>query len=534
MTASTTNSSASTSAQPVLQIVLTMGQSLAVGTTYYKQVDDPTAMYPANVLGMNYGSAAPMNVGWQTTAVNKAAFQGFAPLVETVSETHVSGMLDALVSDYTAAGLTSPDFLNINASVGGYSIIQLMTSKNEVFASVQAGLGATTNGTLFAVPTSTSGYYDYYLNTNGTAFSYGSMNGGPGNWDNMVAELTQAVTYAKANGYQIAPTVVFNWMQGGADRAMPAGSYYYQYLLNQLINNVNSQVHSIVGSTENTLTVVNQISDRQGSSVPIAQLQEITSRADVIYGSSDFQYEMDYPNAPMDFIHTQPQGYFAYGQAIGHKIFDALQGHENTPILMSKVVQNSATQVTVTFSGVDSHLVSDASIFNSAYGLKAPSNMGFYAYDVNGSAATSFKVVSATIVGTNTVQLTFSSAITSAFRLYLGRTEDNEATNGSLPEYGGTTLRDATVINSLTPTSGTTISDPHIYDFAPDQYFTVTPTSTGAQVYTVSAFLAAYKGGTLAATASISDSSANVAANFDALQAPAAAGKFTGHRAHRQ
>ena len=475
-----TTSTQTTTTQPVLQIVLTMGQSLAVGTTATHQVYNPTPMYASNVLGMNFGSAAPMNVGWQTTTVDPTTFQGFAPLVETVTETHVSGMLDALVSDYKAAGLTSPDFLNINASVGGYSIVQLMTSSSDVFKSVAAGLLATTDGTMFAVPDRLAGYYTYHMNVNGTDLSYGLFNGAPGNWDNMVQELTLAVQYAQANGFQIAPSVVFNWMQGGADRAMTEGTY--QSLLDHLINAVDTQVQSLLGTSESTLTVVDPIRDAQGSPVATDQLQEILDRPDVIYGASDFQFEMEYPSHPFgagqDFIHTQAQGYFAYGQTIGHKIFSALQGHEDTPIVMDQVTETSPTHVVVHFSGVDTYLVSDASIYSASNGLKAPSNMGFYAYDAAGSAPTSFAVTNAVITGPDTVELDFSAPITSSFRLYLGRSEDDNQIVGGLQEFGGTTLRDAATVTSLKATNGRTPTDTHLYDFAPDQYYTVTPTSS--------------------------------------------------------
>ena len=461
-----------------LQIAITTGQSLAIGGTATRGIVNPTPLYPNNVLGMSFNSGATaLNTGWQAHAVDPLSFKGFAPLKETGSETHVSGMLDALVSRYNAAGMTAPTFLNINVAIGGFSILQLMTGSQHIYQTLQDALNHETNGSVFAVNLN-NGTCDFYVDNGGSATFFRNLAGPPTAFDNAAIQLQLAINYARANGYEVDPTVILNVMQGQQDNGMNVANFGYDYLLDQLINRVTNVVHNSLGANSGLLSVISQIRSSGSSEVPIDQLNEILSRPDVILGSTEFSLEAEYPsdsgNNAMDYLHLTPTGYYFYGQTIGNNIFDALMGNENTPIIMDKITQISDNSVIVHFSGVNSYLIDDPSHYLAANGLHAPHALGFGLFTPAGNNVSGFQIASARIVGVDTVEVDFTAPISGTVRLQLGRNDEDLYSGQRLLQLGGTSLRDASAIPSLHPTSGITLADPYIYEFPPDQYLTVT------------------------------------------------------------
>ena len=455
-----------------LQMVITSGQSLAIGGTQFKDILSPTPLFPTEVLGMSWNNGTPMNIGWGARTVSASNFKGFAPLIETNSETHTTGMLNALVNRYHDAGLTSPAFLNIPVQAGGYSVLQLMTGKAHIYDTVALGMAAEPNGSEFAVDLK-DGTYDFYLNNGGTEYFYRNWKGALTPFDNLVSELAMAVTYANAHGYEVDPTVIFNWIQGQQDVAMKVANIGYEYLLNQLIDRVIAATQSILGPNSHVLSVVSQMRDAGGSWTPLDQIASVLSRPDVIFGAPEYQFEAEYPSIPanaQDFTHLSPTGYYFYGQTIGNKIFDALQGHENTPIIMDKITQVSATSVVVHFTGVNTYLVDDPGRYLAANLLHAPAAFGFGVYTSAGGNFTGFKVANAQIIGPDMVQIEFTKPITGTVRLQLGRNDEDLYSGTQLVQLGGSSLRDATVIDSLQPTNGAVLADPYVYEYAPDQY----------------------------------------------------------------
>lgn len=465
--------------QANMQIVITSGQSLSVGITGSKSVLSPTPMFPNNVLGLNFGSAAPMNAGWTNTAVDVTKFNGFAPLTEKLSETHVSGMMNQLVASYQAAGLTAPTFLHINTGHGGQSILQLMTSQKDVYDTYSDALANTSTGKIFAVDLH-DGTYDFAVRTaNGSAL-YRNISGPLVYFDNLVIEATLAVDQARALGYEINPDIVFNWMQGQSDNTLSAAGYGYGYALSQLFDSVETAMKNIVGDQENLLGVVSQIRGYGSKTTAIDQLQYVLSHNNVAFGAPEYQLQAVYPTDPGPttggYTHLTPEGYNLYGQTIGSKMFDLLMGHTNQPILMNQIQQISPTSILVHFSGVDTALVNDPSIYRAENFLIPPPNMGFGSYQANGFGVTkSFAISNATIIDADTVQIDFTQAISGNFRLYLGRTEDDllDLPGGGLVGFGGSTLRDASVQAALPVTSGYVLSDPNIYEYAPIQYINI-------------------------------------------------------------
>jgi hypothetical protein len=452
---------------PVLQIVVTMGQSLTVGTTRSPAVLSTVPTYANNVLALNFGSHAAINDGWLATPVNPADFLGFTALHEMGSETQLTSMLNTVVADYNAAGQTSPTFLSINTGAGGRSILQLMTPSSETYTSLDLALANTQAGQEFAV-NATGGTYDFYLRTPTSATYIENWAGPLPFFDNLVQQISLAVQYGEAQGYQISPTLVFNFEQGQSDTNLPN----YQYLLGQLFNQVQAAAQNIIGPNATVDGIVSQIRSFTNS---IAQLDYYLNNPNIALGVSEYQYEAEYPSkVGVDYLHLSPQGYYMEGQALGNQLYGLLSGNPSSPILINGVQQTSSTQLLIGFSGVKTYLVNDPGIYASANKLVPPPNLGFGAYS-NIYNVAKFSVSSATIVGANTVQLNFNTALSGIFLLYLGRTPNDllNVSGGGLPGFGGSTLRDASTTPALQPSSGQSLSDPNVYDYAPIQYVNI-------------------------------------------------------------
>jgi len=481
--------------QANLQIIMTSGQSLSVGTSYFNATLSPTPQYPSNVLGLNFTNVAA-NVGWGSKTVNPAAFNGFSPLKETGSETHVSGMMNMLNYEYQANGLTAPTFVHFNNGAGGKSVLQLLTSQSDIYASTAEGIQAEQTGNIFAVDKQ-DGTYDFYIKTATGALFYNNDTGVMPFFDNLVTQLQLTVDYGRSHGYEISSDIVLNWIQGQNDTyidttAAAQAGFGYAYALGQMFDKVEAAAQQIIGSNADVLGVVSQIKGFGNKSVPIEQLSYILSNPNVVLGATEYQFEAEFPSRPgADNVHLSAEGYYMMGQTIGGKMFDLLTGNENTPIVMNQVQQISATSVLVHFSGVNTYLVNDPSVFRAANYIDPPPTMGFGAYNATGSSVMKgLNVTNATIIDADTVQVDFSAPLTTAFRLYLGRTPYSLATSGTYTSFDGTTLRDASVHASLTPTNGNvTLSDPYIYEYAPVQYYTINPNK--APVFTSAASVSA-------------------------------------------
>jgi hypothetical protein len=470
---------ADATASRTLQIVVTMGQSLAEGGTAFRAVVDTTARYPDLALALNFPGIAA-NTGWGARAVTSSTFKGFQPLLETGTETVSSSIVNELISQYQAAGETSPTFVSINTAVGGASVLQLMVRPQDIFQSVADGLAGEANGGVFAVDKH-DGSYDFYLNDNGSATFYKNLSGSVSAFENFVEQVALAVQEARKEGYTVDPTVLINWMQGQQDNYTPN----YGFLLNELLDRANAAVKSILSPDAGILASISQESAHGTVMTPTGQLSVVLSRPDAIFGTPEYSIEAGYPSNPTnaaDYLHASPTGYVLYGETVGKKFYDALTGHENTPILIDKVTQVSATSVIVHFSGVNTHLVDDTAIYRAANDLVPPSNLGFGAFTSDTGVQTRFKVSDATIIGPDTVRVEFTQAMTGTFQLYLGRTDEDLYTGSQLLQLNGTTLRDAATTPALAPTNGDMLADPYLYEYAPVQYVLQTAQSAPAQV----------------------------------------------------
>lgn len=483
--------------QATLQLILTGGQSLSVGVTQTQSTLSSTAQYPTQVLGMDF-TGVPANTGWQNTAVDPAAFNGFAPLVETVSETPVSGMMNMLAHQYQANSLTAPTFLSISAGSAGKSILQLGVTQSDIYTSYNTALQNTTAGDIFAVNLNNINYA-FYVRTATGSLSYGNKPGPLVYYDNLVEQIHLAVDYGRLQGFEISPTVVLSWIQGQNDylidsTAAGKAGYGYNYALGKLFDDLEGAVDQIIGTNAEVVGVVSQVRGSSERVIALDQINFISNNPKVAFGASEYQFGARYPSAKdVDYDHLSPEGYYMFGQTIGTKMFDFLTGNENVPITMDNVRQISATSVLVHFSGVDTYLVNDPSIYSAQNDIQAPSNMGFALHSSSGGALTNGLAISgATIVGTDLIQIDFNQALTGAFRLSLGRSPDALGTYapGALPGFGGTTLRDASVQDALPSPDGVALSDPYIYEYAPIQYFNIgtnsAPVITSSKSVTIS------------------------------------------------
>ena len=432
---------------PTLQIVISDGQSLSQGTTVYPSVLSSSPLYPQTVLGMNFGLRPFMNAGWHSTLLDPTKFIGFAPFVEAVSETHSSGMMNALVSDYYANSLIPPTFLYMNVGQGSQSILQLMTGKDHIFQTSSDAMAHVVDGDIFAVD-KLNGSYDFYARTGSSSYFYGNLVGSLNLFDNLIAEFNLAVNYGRAQGYEISPTLIFNWIQGQSDPAVRAPGLGYQYELSQLFDRVGTLATQVIGPNANVVGAVSQVRQGTARQTGVDQLNYVLSHPNVAFGAPEYVLNAEYPSNPRisggDYIHLSPEGYYIYGQTIGHQLFGLLTGHKDTPILIDRVTQISPKSVLVHFTGVEGTLVNDPSPYLASNFIHAPPNMGFGVYLSGGGVQSAIKVTNATIVGVDTVQLDFNIQLTGQFRLYLGSTEDNLMSpyGTGLPAYGGTTLRD--------------------------------------------------------------------------------------------
>lgn len=456
--------------RPKLQIVLTLGQSLAVAATTNTSARILSTSPPTadQLLMLDFGQTGPSVTGWRTDAVDESLFVGFAPIREGRSESHVSGMLAALRDSYLQSGQQAPTLLHINAAGSGRSILELMTPQSRVFQDISGGLAATVAGDIFAVPSGSSSFAFYQRSESGYSFE-GVRTGPLVFMDNLQTQLRLAITHAKEQGYEIDPKIVFNWIQGQADTS----TKYDQYL-NELIDNVNEMVDAAMGYDASVSAIVSQTRGYGGKTSSLDQLQVIVERPDVAFGASEFEHQARYPaQVNLDYTHLNPEGYFLMGQRIGRNIFSFLNGSENAPILFKSINQVDARTLIVEFSGVDTHLVNDTSRYAASNLLIPPANMGFTTNTANGLSPTSFQVSSAEIIGASTVKLIFDQDVSGEFRLSLGRGSGDLLNDGdglgNLSGFGGTTLRDAARLAALAPSGGDTLADPFLYEFAPIQ-----------------------------------------------------------------
>ncbi|WP_176473821.1 hypothetical protein [Actibacterium ureilyticum] len=464
-------------AAPEFLLMVSAGQSLSVGVTYWpdRGVVTDTAVDPTLALALDFGNDRISGRGWLKNEVDSAAFQGFQPLQEHETETHASGMVQQVLDGYAADGLSAPTIGHFHAGTGGVSILQLMTSQSDLYASTDAALAATATGQVFVVQND-SGAYDHFVNNAGQADFYASFDAAPMLFDNFRIQLELAVEEAQAQGYDLLPTLALTYIQGQADTHLDHATFGYQYLLETYFQMVDAVADASYGTDVDTLISLSQMRGYGEKEVSISQIETIVDNENVHFGTSEFQFQASNPSKiGSDYTHLSPEGYHLMGQSIGAKWYDVLSGSEDAPILIESVRKTSATTLEVTFSGVEGQLIADSSAFSAAAGVSAPDNFGFDLYNSAHRVGSGVPdIVHAEITGDSEVTLEFDADLDGDFVLYLGRYEqdlsDGSIDGLSLNRFGGTTLRDSEA-DAFSSDAAARATEADIHEYIPTQYY---------------------------------------------------------------
>jgi hypothetical protein len=364
--------------------------------------------------------------------------------------------------------------------IPGKSILSLSAESDQIYSSMTAALAATQEGDLFIVQSGST--YSYYANSGGgTTYSYGTQSH-PYAFDNFKVQLELAYNEAISQGYTVQDRIVINFIQGQSDANQTDDEYGYRFLLQNLMDNADAYADSLFGHDVETISIVSQHRGYAAKDVAFDQISYVTDNASVYFGAPEFQFEASEPaSVGGDYTHLSSEGYYMMGSTIGLKLYEALEGTGDDPILMSSVDVQNGNEILVTFSGLEGSLVDDPySAYREGVGLVPPENFGFSIANASGTYSGSLAAItSVEIVGANQVLITADQDLTDSFVLYLGRNDsedlaDDVISPGAGDGFGGTTLRDSEVDVALDPTSGRVLDDEFIYEYAPIQSFDVT------------------------------------------------------------
>lgn len=464
---------------PKLQIVVTMGQSLAQGVSFpNRELFSKQSIDPSRILTVDMSDDLRLAKGPGSLAVNISDFKGLIPLNEQIHETHSTSMMNRIVEEYDVAGLTSPTMLHLNVAISGSSIIRLSTPDENVFSDITTAKSATGSGELFAIET--NGTYTYYGNDNGTALKLG-IHDAPAAFSNYEKLLRLAYSEAENLNYDVEGKLLINWIQGQADNNGNAEKFGYEQLLGNLFKNVDDVADDVYGIDVETIALISQHRGYGSKSVATAQTSFIVNNDFAHFGAPEYQFEASEPANPrVDLTHLTSEGYYMLGQTLGQKAFHALNGTADAAILIDMVQALSPTELLVTFSGLEGTLVDDPGVYRAGTGLVAPSHLGFGLYAENGGKPSNFpEIIGADLVGADQVKLLLDAPLTQIARVYLGR-NDEDLSDPMFPtthaiNFGGTTLRDSEVFSVSTPQNGRMLDDPIIYEFAPIQSYFFDP-----------------------------------------------------------
>lgn len=458
-----------------LLITFSFGQSLSIGTSSEFENLSPTPQHPGLVLGLDFGNVQLNGRGFRGDAVRVEDFNGFIDLIEADRETPASGMLNQIIDRYLEDGQEPPAIVHFHAGQGGRSIVELLTSSEDIYASTEDALAVVADGLHFAVELE-DGSLAHYINDEGKAVFTRTSAGGTVYFDNLVTQLELTVQTAVEQGYEIEPSVVLNWIQGQSDVNLARlETFNYEYHLNLLLDKVSAVIAEVVSPDATMVASISQFRGTGLRATPIQALDVINDRDDAHLGIVEYAFQAFEPSViGADYTHLSAEGYYRAGRVLGDRIYDVLSGQENRPILIDRVEQLTTTELLVTFSGVESGLIDDPSIYRAEAGFSAPQNFGFGLYLPNGTPGRGLPSITASeLVGTNQVRLTFDQAVEGEFLLYLGRTGENLIDPAISPtggrDFGGSTLRDAFEREAPDPTSQIELDDNAISEYAPVQ-----------------------------------------------------------------
>lgn len=460
-----------------LLVVVTTGQSLSVGVTKFSEYE-PLWTEPVDAdraFMLDFGNNALVDhLGWGTRDVDTGAFEGFKPLQSSRTETPATGMVSQILKGYDDAGVVSPDIVHMHAGKGGASILKLMSTRDDIYGDIAAGLASTADGGIFLVP-KPGGDHSYYINDDGAALFVKSIDGDPTAFDAVAPQFGLIASEAETLGYALPTRLAVAFIHGQSDTNIDYG--IYTRLIRSYIDRLEQTAEDAWGGDVEVVASVSQQRGYGAGRVPLQQLDAIIEDPDIHFGAPEILFETRYPSVPgNDVTHLSPEGYLMMGQTIGARMYDALIGAEDLPILIDTVTRTDAQELTITFSGVEGDLVSDSSDFLPEMGYNEPEYFGFGLYNANGGTSGEIpRITGAWITGAAEVTLSFETDITGDWRLYLGRNE-RTLSNGIYDDrIGGTgwhanTLRDSETDTLHVSPKGLPFGAGPIREFAPFQY----------------------------------------------------------------
>lgn len=456
-----------------LMFVLSAGQSLSRGTTLRDNFEmvwtDTVDASRAFMLDFNHAGFSAR--GWDYATVDTDRFQGLTPMASGVTETPAPAMVAQILSAYDAAGRIAPNIAHAATGALGASVLELMTSAEDLVRDQAAGLAQTTQGGLFAVAT-TNGKYDYFVNDSGRAVYLDTHRHEPGLWDTMEMQIALLAEAARMDHKAVHDTAAVGFVHGTADVDLDHPVYGYDWALTRYFDMIESEMRAASGLSD--LSVVFAMSQAQGdaeASVPLAQLAVALSDDRVHLATSQFQYRFTYGSDPgIDNRHLSPEGYFHLGQGLGASLGQALTGPADTPLLITSVERHAADTLDVDFSGVTGRLMVDTSLFSPDQGFSAPEFFGFALFDAD--TGQDIDLIDAWIVDADTVRLVADRDLDDHLRLVLG--PHGEVLNPDLPSdalqsFNTVTLRDTVAMASMIAPDGYSGDDMDVFRFAPIQ-----------------------------------------------------------------
>lgn len=441
-----------------LQIVLSYGQSLSVGSVTTTNPISTRAIYSGEVLQL---------------AQTAAGVPYFSDLKTTEkAEPPLIAALNRMSANFERDGFLAPTLVGALAGVSGKSLVELYLDSGDRYTSAVEGLAATADADFFYVRNDISNGFDIYLNQSGNAVKVRSQTTEPKHFDGVIDSLRAIKMAADDGGYIVTDKLLFSFIQGQGDTRMYA-SKTYSDLMGDLVAKIDAAADSIFGKDVEIITVMGQ---SRNPYVSKEQLHFVASTPNSYLGALESPYQAENSSA-YNYIsgqtlgtvnsHLNSLGYNLLGQETGDVLYKAFMAatSEDDFIRMDSVAVDG-NHIIVSFAGLEGTLFADNSIFGAAVGGLPPKHFGF---TLNGNSK--FAIVGAAITGPCEVTLIVNRDIDRSFSLVLG--DSKYLSDGSKNSFGGTPLRDSVTQSTDNPFSILQMKNSVIKKFVPDQTVTL-------------------------------------------------------------
>ncbi|CUH80843.1 Poly(beta-D-mannuronate) C5 epimerase 5 [Tritonibacter multivorans] len=398
-------------AENPLKIVIFGGQSLAFGATGRDWVN--TGPQYENSLMLDFDNPQNGARGWDTAAVDDEAFNGFTPRFEVAQETPATGAMNVLAE-------ANPDttFVSLHYGQSGKSL-------------------------------------DYIRENT---------------LDGLTGQLELLKAHADSMGYTIDPQIELVWIQGQS-----GSEGDYSDGLSAHLDEVQDFATSIFGSDFDVNMYSTIVRGFGGKTTTGEQFQAIQDDPDIFLGSTEWMFNAQYPaGGQASNAHLSGEGYYMMGTQIGTHIQANMDGTPVAPITIEAVRAMGGNTFQIDFANVVGALQSNPDVYADDDFAGVPDNFGIGIYRSNQGSAPG-EIVSAHIVDEDTIEFTYSEALSGTFNLWIGR-NDSEGwmADGGGKGWGGTTLYDdGQSFTATDPGGHLNLQTDTLYEFIPQQYLEV-------------------------------------------------------------